>query len=95
MLPIACVLVVTVFVAVPAFAVIVTDVAFEACQLSLTLWPALIELGLAEKVRVGAAEVWIEVFRPQALRPHKAIGNIPQVIQRKFLELIRSTYHFM
>jgi hypothetical protein len=37
MLPVACVLVVTIFVDVPAFAVMVIDVVFEACQLSLTL----------------------------------------------------------
>lgn len=39
----------------PADAVMVTEFALEACQLSVTLWPLLIETVLAEKVMVGAA----------------------------------------
>jgi hypothetical protein len=34
--------------------VIVTEVALNACQLSVTLWPLLIVVVLAEKVIVGA-----------------------------------------
>jgi hypothetical protein len=36
----------------PAVAVIITDVAFVACQLSVTLCPLLIELLLAENVKL-------------------------------------------
>src|SRR6266567_3324495 len=43
-LPAACELVVTVRVEAPAVAVIVTDVAFVACQFNVTLCPALMEL---------------------------------------------------
>ena len=38
----------------PSDAVIVTDVALNACQFSVTLCPLLIEPVLAEKVMVGA-----------------------------------------
>lgn len=38
----------------PADAVIITDVALKACQFSVTLWPLLIVVVLAEKVMVGA-----------------------------------------
>jgi len=77
---------VSVRVALPAVAVIVTAVAFVDCQLRVTLCPALIELALAEKMRVGAA---LGPARPlQALSPHKANGMIPLVMQRTLFLLI-------
>lgn len=93
MLPLACELVVTVVVDVPAVAVMTTDVAFEACQLSRTLCPALIELALAAKVRLGAGELRLELLPLHAQSPHKATRNIPQVIQRTSPVITRCTYH--
>lgn len=52
-LPDACVLVVNVWVDEPAVAVIVTDVAFALCQVSVTLCPERIEGALAVRVTVG------------------------------------------
>lgn len=77
---------VTVLVALPAVAVIVTAVAFVACQLRATLCPALIELTLAEKMRVGSV---VGPARPlQALSPHRANGIIPLIMQRTLFLLI-------
>jgi len=77
---------VSVRVALPAVAVIVTAAAFVVCQLRVTLCPALIELALAEKMRVGAA---LGPARPlQALSPHKANGMIPLIMQRTLFLLI-------
>jgi len=67
--------VVTVRVEEPAVAVIVTDVAFVACQFNVTLCPALIELALAEKTRVGFVELPDSPTQEQS--PHKAIGIVP------------------
>ena len=73
-------------VEVPAVAVMVTAVAFVVCQLRVTLCPALIELALAEKMRVGAV---LGPARPlQAVSPHKANGMIPLVMQRTLFLLI-------
>ena len=74
----------TVRVDVPAVAVIVTEVAFVACQVRVTLCPAVIEVMLAEKVRVGVG-VALRPVPPQALIPHKASGIIPLVSQRNHL----------
>jgi hypothetical protein len=68
-------------VELPAVAVIVTAVAFVVCQLRVTLCPALIELTLAEKTRVGAV-LGPPARPPQALSPHKANGSIPLVMKR-------------
>ncbi|HET9304596.1 MAG TPA: hypothetical protein VFO46_01085 [Candidatus Sulfotelmatobacter sp.] len=77
-------------VALPAVAVIVTAVAFVVCQLRVTLCPALIELALAEKMRVGAAlgAVLGPARLLQAVSPHKANGIIPLVMQRTLFLLI-------
>lgn len=81
-------------VELPAVAVIVTAVAFVVCQLRVTLCPALIELTLAEKMRVGAAlggglgAVLGPARLLQALNPHKANGMIPLVMQRTLFLLI-------
>lgn len=77
---------VNVRVELPAVAVIVTVVAFVVCQFRVTLCPALIELTLAEKMRVGAV---LDPARPlQAVSPHKASGIIPLVMQRTLFFLI-------
>jgi hypothetical protein len=77
---------VSVRVELPAVAVIVSAVAFIICQLSVTLCPALIELTLAEKIRVGSV---LDPARPvQALSPHKANGIIPLVMQQTLFLLI-------
>jgi hypothetical protein len=73
---------VTVRVEDPAVAVIVTPVAPVDCQVRVTLCPAVIEVVLAEKVRVGVA-LWPSP--PQALIPHKASGRIPLEMQRNRL----------
>ena len=52
-LPDSCELLTTVRVVPPAFAVMVTEFAFAACQLSVTDWPLAIDVELAEKVNVG------------------------------------------
>lgn len=54
-LPLAVEVVVTVLVLLPVVAVIVSEVAFVIDQFSVTLWPAVMVLALAEKVSVGDA----------------------------------------
>ena len=54
MVPEAFELVVRVRVEEPAAPVIVTDVAFVVCQVSVTLCPSAIDLALADSVTVGA-----------------------------------------
>jgi hypothetical protein len=54
--PASCELVVNVRVDDPTVAVTVVDVAFVACQFSVTLCPVLIEFVFAEKTRVGGLE---------------------------------------
>ena len=56
--PEACALVVTVRGVEPEEAVMVTDVAFVACQVNVTICPAVIAFVLTEKLMVGVAEVW-------------------------------------
>lgn len=79
--PDACELVVTVRVEEPAVAVMVTDVASVACQLSVTLCPLVIEVGLAASVTLGADDVAFEV-PAQEERQQMANSRIPQEIQR-------------
>jgi hypothetical protein len=71
----------------PAIAVIVTDVALDACQFSVTLWPGLSEFVLAERVMAGAT------FGSEF--PHDAETNIapiriPQEIERNASFIIGS-----
>lgn len=78
--PDACELVVRVRVEEPAEAVIVTDVAFVACQVSVTLCPLLIEAGLAASVTLGAELA----FDVPAQEENKQTANrrVPEDIQR-------------
>lgn len=57
--------------ALPAFAVIITEEALLACHVNVTLCPLLIELLLAENVRVGEPEPpgFDMVPEPQPLMP--------------------------
>lgn len=57
----------------------VTDVALKACQFSVTLWPLLIAVVLAEKVMVGAG-LFEDVAQEQ--QPQIAAIRAPQEIQR-------------
>lgn len=63
----------------PSDAVIVTDVALNACQFSVTLCPLLIEPVLAEKVIVGAA---FFALLAHDEKPQIAAIRAPQEIQR-------------
>jgi hypothetical protein len=82
----------------PAVAVIVTDVAWVVCQLSVTLWPTVIELPVVEKTSVGVAVgggvgvgggvvFWLEAPE-QEQRVHNAIGASPKAIKRKLIFFI-------
>ena len=55
--PVACELFVTVREVEPEEAVMVTDVAFVACQVNVTICPAVTAFVLAEKISVGVVEV--------------------------------------
>jgi hypothetical protein len=57
----------------------VTEVALNACQLSVTLWPLLIVVVLAEKLIVGAT-FFEEVAQEE--QPQIAAITAPQEIQR-------------
>ena len=57
----------------------VTEAALNACQLSVTLWPLLIVVVLAEKVIVGAT--FFEELA-QEEQPQIAAIRAPQEIQR-------------
>ena len=63
----------------PAAAVMVTEVALNDCQFSVTLWPLLIVVALAEKVMVGAAFLG-ELAQEE--QPQIAAISAPQEIQR-------------
>jgi hypothetical protein len=63
----------------PSDAVIVTDVALNACQFSVTLCPLLIEPVLAEKVMVGAT--FFELLAHDE-EPQITAIRAPQKIQR-------------
>ena len=73
-------LVVRVRVEEPAEAVIVTDVAFVACQVSVTLCPLLTDAGLAASVTLGA-ELAFEV-PAQDENKQTANRRVPEDIQR-------------
>jgi len=64
----------------------VTDVALDACQVSVTLCPVLIEVELAESVMVGAT---FGLELPHEIEPQTANREAPQEIQRKDLLIIR------
>jgi len=87
-LPSACELASTFLIDVPA--VIVTDVALVLCQLSVTVCPEMIEVGLADRVTVGAGVP--EPLSPQPDRPAKTSGIAPQMIQRTDFVLIDFKY---
>jgi hypothetical protein len=57
----------------------VTEVALNACQVSVTLWPLLIVVALAEKVMVGGAFLG-ELAQEE--QPQIAAISAPQKIQR-------------
>jgi hypothetical protein len=78
-LPVICELVVTVRVAVPAAAVIVTELAFDAVQVNVTLWPEAIEAVLVVRETVGVATTWLEP-PPHAQRMPVASRAIPEPI---------------
>lgn len=78
-LPDVCEPLTTVRLEEPPDAVMITDVALKACQFSVTLWPLLIVVVLAEKVMVGAA--FFEVLA-QEEQPQIAAIRTPQEIQR-------------
>jgi hypothetical protein len=63
----------------PADALMVTEVALNACQFNVTLWPLLIAVVLAEKVMVGTA--FFEELA-QEEQPQIAAISAPQEIQR-------------
>jgi hypothetical protein len=65
----------------------ITDVALKACQFSVTLWPLLIVVVLAEKVMVGAA--FFEVVA-QEEQPQIAAIRTPQEIRRTAWQFILS-----
>jgi hypothetical protein len=81
--------VVTVRVAEPLFAVMVTVAALLACQVKVTAWPVAIDVALTERITVGAAVLFLGLFA-QALKPHKAKTRIPQEILRKHCSVICS-----
>jgi len=90
--PEAWVLFVTVRVSVPAAAVIVTEVAFESFQVSVTLWPDVIEAALADNTTLGltgGGGGLFGVLMEQPARPPTASSNIPLVIRRKPVWFIR------
>ena len=72
----------------PALAVIVTEVELVICQLKVTLCPEPMEVGLAEKVRDGAVDVFELVAQEQALQ--RARRSVPHEIQRKNCFVITS-----
>jgi hypothetical protein len=78
-LPDVCEPLTTVRLEEPADAVMVTEVALKACQFSVTLWPLLIVVVLAEKVMVGAA--FFEELAHEE-QPQIAAIRTPQQIQR-------------
>lgn len=81
MLPDACELFVTVRAAPPAVAVIVTDEALVACHDSVTLCPLLIEVLLAENVRVGEPGPGLPI--PCDPQPFNVVRAITAVITKQ------------
>ena len=64
----------------------VTEVALDACQVSVTLWPLVIEVELAERVMVGAT---FGLALPHETEPQTANKETPHEIQRNGLIIIR------
>ena len=79
--PDACELVVTVRVEEPEVAVTVTDVAFVACHVSVTLCPLVIDGVLAARVTLGVDDVALDEPAHEE-RLQTAKSRIPQEIQR-------------
>jgi hypothetical protein len=75
--PDPCELVVTVRVAVPLVAVIVTESAFEDCQLRVTLWPDVMDFELADNDTVGVDEAALDAPEHED-KAHVARSTIPQ-----------------
>ena len=87
-------LVVRVRVDDPPFAVTVTDVAFVACQLRVTLWPALMEFAFAEKIKAGGVRpllvpVPLLVLPLEQEHKHNAAAINPRANPRKQIVVIR------
>ena len=85
MLPEASELVVSVRVDEPAVAVIVTEVAFTACQVRVTLCPASMAAALAEKTSEGGSEP-LTPLQPDS--DSNATGTEAQITQRRIFFLI-------
>ena len=85
---------VTVRVEEPAVAVIVTELAFALCQLSATLCPVSIEIGLAERVTVGlgGGGRGLLAVPAQPLRHAKTIDTTPKPRQREGVLLILDVF---
>lgn len=83
-LPVACELVVTVLVWAPAVAVIVTELAFDDCQLRVTLWPDVIDFEFADSDTVGVDGAAFDVPEHEA-KAHIARSTIPHKVQRTAL----------
>jgi hypothetical protein len=80
--PDACEVVVRVRVEEPAEAVIVTEVAFVACQVRVTPCPLLIDAGLAASVTLGAEDEVALEEPAQDEKPQTANRRVPEEIQR-------------
>ena len=72
----------------PAAAVMVTEVELVVCQLKVTLWPEPIDVGFAEKVRVGTFDAFELVAQEE--KPHVARSSVPHEIQRRYCFVIGS-----
>ena len=84
-LPEASELVVSVRVDEPAVAVMVTELAFTACQVNVTLCPASMAAALAEKTSDGGSEL-LTPLQPDS--DNNATGIEAQVTQRRIFFLI-------
>ena len=74
---------VTVRVAEPLLAVIVTEVALVDCQVTVTAWPLVIDVALTVSVTVGKAGTICFGLDAQEPAPHKERSKVPQEILRK------------
>lgn len=83
--PEPCEVVVRVRVEDPAVAVIVTEVAFEDCQVSVTFCPALMDVGVAKRVTLGAEDDVAFELLAQEEKPQTANSRNPQEIHRTAL----------
>ncbi len=87
-LPEAFELVVRLRVEVPAVAVMVTEVALEDCQLSVTDCPELMEVELAVSVTLGVDGNVVLGLLAQEERPQAASSKIPQEGEQRFFRLM-------